>query len=164
MTISQRNILPACLALILGAVAAAPAGAQTKPAEIRTIGPAVTLSDEQMKAIAAKGVPAPMRAEPALRPLAAWKPKIVAGPSATRAPLIASVATSSPASAPALKTTQVLPLKRGQSRPQVAASRPIAPGQLDPFVIKPDEIAVIGGQKVHIPHAAVIPAAASKTP
>jgi len=161
----HRNILLAGLALLPGA--ATPVRAQTKPVEVRTIGPAIPLSDEQVKAIAAKGVPAPLHVGHILRPLTAWKPKPVAGPTEAAATpaLIASVAISTaPGTGAALKQTRVAPLARGQGMPRRAGHGPIAPGQLDPFSLKPDEIAVIDGQKVHIPHPGVIPAATRKTP
>jgi hypothetical protein len=131
--------------------------AQTKPAEVQTIAPPVQLSGEQLQAIAAKSVPPTLHAAALLHPLSSWKPgaAIKPAPSAGIAPAtrLAGAENAVPVKLPPVEGPAVK-MTPQDSRPGTVNT---IPGWLDPFSLKRDEIAVIGGLIVLIPHPAVTP-------
>ena len=161
---SQRSVVLAGLALMLTAIsslAATDARAETKPPAARTIAPAVPLTVDQTNAIAAKGVPTAPRPETVLRPLKPWQPKATnSGPgpvAATARPAAPPMQSAERPSGAMGRRTPAFDLPAGKMPPREARPLAFRPGQLDPFALKPDEIAVIGGQIVHLPHAVVLP-------
>src|SRR5262249_43808916 len=133
--------------------------AEDKPAEVKTIGPAVPLSAGQRSDIAAKdAAQAAARPEPAAR-FATWKPKpatATAPAGGARTPRAASTPNAAAPNAAAF----VPP--RDKMPPRAMKPPGVLSGLLDPFAIKPDEVVVIDGRLVRIPSG--FPQAARRTP
>jgi|SRR5215471_2227993 len=154
------SVVRSALALALAtSPLAAVSHADDKPAEVKTIGPAVPLSAAQLSDIAAKNdAQAAARAEPALRPLLSWKPKLLPVRMApVESSLTPRVATAQYATAP-----NVFVSPRDKMPPRSPEPSRILPGLLDPFALKPDEVAVINGRLVRL--RAGLPEAARRTP
>jgi hypothetical protein len=122
--------------------------AQSKPAEARTILPAVPLSDAQLLDIAGKAEQAARRSPVPHRSIASWKPAAVAKPG-MEPPMAPTerAGLAGNASPLALPIFHAPANKLAAFKPQPA---PSLTGVLLPFSLKPDEIAVIDGRVVHL--------------
>jgi hypothetical protein len=136
---------------------AATSHAQTKPAEVTTIAPPVQLSGDQLQAIAAKSALAALHAAAPVHSIPSWKPA-AATKSTPPARVVPTPRVMGAESAPPTRIPQ-FEWPAGKMKPvdSEPARANTFPGGFDPFLVKRDEIAVIGGRIVLIPHSAVTP-------